>query len=383
MTNDITPSDPLSCTGKALREFASPTNNNSNNHSVKTPKQSSSKRYSIVNNQTHHNDRYTPRSVTATPSVKTSARTTRFFSPNAPSSHPSVPPNTNERNLVQRFNDEYKRSLIDQEIGTRARQESVRNIMFFTVILFAVYLVIGCLYYSVWNMESQWTMEESLLFLIYTVTTVGYGSHDIPKSPDSRVSTIIFILVGIALVTVFFSEIFQYIVIKAARAQYLHDEENMTIRSLQVIESHHDGMVDADRHSTRGNSDCIDIENQSRHHYMRCKQNISKGKRRGHALRSVIFDTYSWFKNLVKHTMFGQCFIILLPFTLLLLVGSIVVGLIEGWSAIDSFYWAVVTLTTVGTSIFTVLFRLHCYYHVKLLIFNFELLLYRTMMMQK
>ncbi len=369
MTNDITPSDPLSCTGMALREFASPPNN-SNNHSVKTPKQSSSKRYSIVNNHTHHNDRNTP-IVTATPSVKTSARTTRFFSPNAPSLHPSLPPNTNERNLVKRFNDEYKQSLIDQEIGTRARQESVRNITFFTVILFAVYLVIGCLYYSVWNMESQWTMEESLLFLIYTVTTVGYGSHDIPKSPDSRVMTIIFILAGIALVTVFFSEIFQYIVIKAARAQYLHDEENMTIRNLQVIESHHDDMVDTDSHSTRSNSNCVDIENQSRCHFMRFKQNISKGKRRGRALRSVIFDTYSWFKNLAKHTMFGQCFIILLPFSLLLLVGSIVVGLIEGWSAIDSFYWAVVTLTTVGTSTVAVLFKIDCYYHVRLLIFHF------------
>ena len=37
-----------------------------------------------------------------------------------------------------------------------------------------------------------------------------------------------------------------------------------------------------------------------------------------------------------------------LPFISLLLVGSVVVGCIEGWSAIDSLYWAVVTLTTVG-----------------------------------
>lgn len=36
------------------------------------------------------------------------------------------------------------------------------------------------------------------------------------------------------------------------------------------------------------------------------------------------------------------------PFLFLLVLGSVVVGCIEGWSAIDSLYWAVVTLTTVG-----------------------------------
>jgi hypothetical protein len=83
-------------------------------------------------------------------------------------------PNSHERqNILKKFDNEYKQSLLDVEIGTKARQESVRNIMIFTIILFAFYLIIGCCYYSIWDVDSHWPIEESLIFLIYTVTTVG------------------------------------------------------------------------------------------------------------------------------------------------------------------------------------------------------------------
>jgi len=50
----------------------------------------------------------------------------------------------------------------------------------------------------------------------------------------------------------------------------------------------------------------------------------------------------------MKYTKIGQCFMVTLPFVGLILTGATVVGSLEGWSAIDSVYWAVVTLTTVG-----------------------------------
>jgi hypothetical protein len=87
-------------------------------------------------------------------------------------------PNTHDQNLIHELDHEYKQSILEYEIAARARQESVRNIMIFTVVLFALYLMLGCLYYSKWDGESQWTIEESLIFLIYTVTTVGkYTVH--------------------------------------------------------------------------------------------------------------------------------------------------------------------------------------------------------------
>ena len=95
----------------------------------------------------------------------------------------TAPPNTYERAICQKFDEEYTKALLEQEIGYKARLGSVRNITGSTLALFAVYLIIGCLYYSMWSTEAKWPLEESLVFLIYTVTTVGkmklFYSHTI------------------------------------------------------------------------------------------------------------------------------------------------------------------------------------------------------------
>jgi hypothetical protein len=188
----------------------------------------------------------------------------------------------------------------------------------------------------------------------------GYGNHSIPTSPGSRVFTMFIILIGIALVTVFFSEIFQYIVIKAARAQYAHDEEKITLRGQKVIQlfdnansfddSHGDDDYDDD--GVVGSGDMgdrrSDLENQRKCYPHSLRALDISERRAGRVARSLVFDTYSGVKSVMNNTVVGRYLILLLPFILLLLLGSVVVGCIEGWSAIDSLYWAVVTLTTVG-----------------------------------
>ena len=165
MINDITPSDPISFTGKVLRDLASPIQNNNHHshHSINTtPKQC-------------YDTCTSPGTLRTTSTSRNRNRRNNNITTPQQSFHQLSPPlpNTQERNLIQKLNNEYKQSLIDQEIGTQARQESVRNIMIVTILLFAIYVMIGCFYYSVWNEESQWNIEDSLLFLIYTVTTVG------------------------------------------------------------------------------------------------------------------------------------------------------------------------------------------------------------------
>ncbi len=294
----------------------------------------------------HHSHTRTPRACTPRASV-TKTPNQSLFSPTLSQ------PNTTERNMIKKFDDEYKQSLLDEAIGTQARQESVRNITLFTIGLFALYLTLGCFYYSVWE-ESQWPIEESLIFLIYTVTTVGYGNHDIPSSPRCRVFTMLFILFGIGLVTVFFSEIFQFLVIKAARAQYIHDEERITLHGLKAMQAetnHNEVEEEVDNDNT-----VLDVENQQHQqdlsHVDKFKRYIHmKGRQSSQIVRFLFCNTYSTVKMYLKNTMLGRYFLVLFPFVSLLLVGSLVVGCIEGWSAIDSLYWAVVTLTTVGACV--------------------------------
>lgn len=64
------------------------------------------------------------------------------------------------------------------------------------------------------------------------------------------------------------------------------------------------------------------------------------------------FDTvlrhYEQAKHFFTYNEYGRSFSVLFPFAGLIVVGAIVVGPIEGWNIVESVYFAVVSLTTVG-----------------------------------
>ncbi len=173
--------------------------------------------------------------------------------------------------------------------------------------------------------ESKWPIHESLIFLIYTCSTVGYGNHDIPSAPSDRVATMIFIMIGIGLVTVLLSEIFQYITIVTEMARFTHDERQIRIR--------------AGLNQSQFGEEEVDEENQAA---LCIRMNYWD------RIRSTVFDTYNLCRYTIERNTAGRHFVAFLPFIGLVVLGASVVGTIEGWSWIDSFYWAIVTLTTVG-----------------------------------
>ncbi len=65
-----------------------------------------------------------------------------------------------------------------------------------------------------------------------------------------------------------------------------------------------------------------------------------------------VFDTMIEVLNKVqayiKNNPSGQLIVVMVPFSLLILLGAIVVGSIERWDPIESIYFAVVSMTTVG-----------------------------------
>ena len=239
-------------------------------------------------------------------------------------------PNTYDIEMCDEFDKDFELVYFEREVGYQARLQSVRRITGITFASFTLYLVIGCFYFSVWSNESKWPLEESLIFLIYTVTTVGYGNHDIPTSQGSRVFIIFYILVGIALVTLVFSEVYQYLILEAARAQYVHDEHKIKEKGLEM------SMI----------NELNDEEIQSRRKY-----DALASRPRERLIRTGLFEMYSRIKHCLTHTKFGQVIITILPFISLLVIGASVVGSLEGWSAVDSLYWAIVTLTTVGKNV--------------------------------
>lgn len=207
-----------------------------------------------------------------------------------------------KQSICHKFDQDYKEVLMEREIEYKAKLQSVRNITIMTVMLFCIYLVMGVLYYSIWSKGVHWPIEETLIFMLYTASTVGYGNHAIPSSPTDRIVTSLFLLSGIALVTVLLSEIFQYFVIQASRVVSAHEEEEIT--KVNTVE--------------------------------RC------------TVWNSTISIISCLKDFFSKFWLGRVFIRTLPFIFLIVLGASVVGTIEQWSAIDSIYWTLVTLTTVG-----------------------------------
>lgn len=239
------------------------------------------------------------------------------------------PSSTVKRALYEQwdqYNKDYKDAILEQDIQFKARLQSVRDITCVTVGLFLLYLVIGTCYYSRWSSaENKWPIHESLIFLIYTCSTVGYGNHDIPSAPSDRMATIIFIMIGIGLVTVLLSEIFQYMTIVTEKARFTHEErKNRMIASIYEEALSDDGVADEENQVTSMNTNSWD------------------------RIRSTVFDTYTLCRYGIERNTVGRYFIKFLPFVGLVVLGASGVGSLEGWSWIDSFYWAIVTLTTVG-----------------------------------
>ena len=104
--------------------------------------------------------------------------------------------------VCRQLDDEYERALEEREIGYTARYNSVRQSAFLSVFFMLSYLVLGTAFFM---RQTDWSVADSLLFSIYTVTTVGYGNQPIPRTSGFQIYTIFYILVGIAALTIMVS----------------------------------------------------------------------------------------------------------------------------------------------------------------------------------
>jgi hypothetical protein len=101
--------------------------------------------------------------------------------------------------ICQRLDEEYERALEEREIGYNARYHSVRQSAVLSVFFMVAFLGLGTTFFM---RQAAWTIPESMLFSIYTITTVGYGRTEMPTTPGFQAYSIFYILVGIAALTI-------------------------------------------------------------------------------------------------------------------------------------------------------------------------------------
>jgi hypothetical protein len=285
---------------------------------------------------------------------------------------PSYELSSEDIEICQRLDEEYERALEERDIGYNARYSSVRQTAGWSIFFLVVYIVQGTFVYRELlllnniknyipiereegeeyedefdNEFSNWSVAESLFFSIFTITTVGYGREDLPTTPSFQAYTIVYIMVGIAALTIMVAQVYQCIALEASRARLSQDKQDeLRRRSGLMLEDTKQRKITvsspSNGSSANGGAGKNERENSD--------EIITSYRDTGLVPRSLdsFFRHLDRVKFFFRETELGRGISVILPFAGLILSGACVVCLLEEWTFLESLYFAVVSLTTVG-----------------------------------
>lgn len=229
---------------------------------------------------------------------------------------------------IQTLDKEYDLSLMEREIGWNARNISVRQNAGITSWLMCIFILIGTITFQ---LTTDWSLTDSILFCIYTITTVGYGNNEHPNHPVLLIFISLYIFVGIANLTIMVAQIYQWIVLETTRMQYEKDKQEFKKRLENVTQISEDL-----EHTMNGEAPV--------------KMSPGPGAKKSwrNSVPEKIANFYQILQKYIYNNPFGQLVAVMIPYSLMILLGALVVGSIEGWGPAQSLYFAVVSMTTVG-----------------------------------
>lgn len=246
---------------------------------------------------------------------------------------------------IKSLDEEYEKALILREIGWNARYLSVRKNAGLSTYLMISFLIIGMVFFQ---LNTNWSITETLLFIIYSITTVGYGQHEVPQIAHVQLFISLYIFLGIALLTILAAQLYQWVVLEITWLQYEKDSERLIKQKKQSIRNEHD-LESAIMRNQDGNQSLISQSPINGQHHPRQIEDASEYKSK---LSDRFFDMSIQFVNFMqsytKDNPAGKMLVVMVPFLFLILLGATVVGSIEGWSMMESIYFASVSMSTVG-----------------------------------
>ena len=238
-----------------------------------------------------------------------------------------------DSDAIQHLDDEYEKALQEREIGWNARYAAVRQNAGLSLWFMACLLLFSNIYLGIYT---DWSLRETLLFSIITITTVGYGYHTIPKEDGVLLFICVYIFIGIAILTIMVAQIYQWIVLEVTRARYAKERRDFSKELAQ------------DQHLTTVTSD--DIETPYQEHLQTDFSSDFEIPEKSRVER--FFDAFVGIVEViqayVKDAVLGNLIAVMVPFSFMILLGAVVVGSIEKWTFTQSLYFSVVSLTTVG-----------------------------------
>lgn len=225
---------------------------------------------------------------------------------------------------------EYETALLQREIGWNARYIAVRHNAGLSFWLFFTFILVGTIFFE---LNTEWPLSQSLLFTIYTITTVGYGNHEIPSTTSALIFISFYIFIGIALLTILAAQLYQWIVLELNWLQYQRDSRAFISRNKIHAE--------VSSHLEPSSGEIGEMP-------------ITLGASESPKKMSFCDNLFDFFilqvdrAQAYKKDPSGQFILVMLPISFFILFGAIVVGSVEHWGVIESLYFAIVSMTTVG-----------------------------------
>jgi hypothetical protein len=101
--------------------------------------------------------------------------------------------------IFEQLETEYDQALQDIKLDLKAKLYWIRYSAGYSVIFVIVYLLIGILFF---RQVTDWTLPETILFAVYTMTSAGYGCYKTPRTNTFQLFQIFYILIGIAALAI-------------------------------------------------------------------------------------------------------------------------------------------------------------------------------------
>jgi len=255
---------------------------------------------------------------------------------------------TQDLKIYRALDREYELAVEERDVTYHARYQSVRETACCAVFIMAFFLAMAVFFFE--GQTEEWDAADALLFSVYAMTTVGYGHLHNPQTPAFQLYVIFFILVGIALLTILVAQIYQCIALEASRAQHSYDNKEALGRLLTRTGSQPGGagvwIAHHHRYTTTGR-----LRGQPVPSHSRRTAAVAQIGDMLNVPTHMMEKLFKWAEKLevfLKENEIGRGISVLFPFCSLIAVGATVVGIIEEWTVIESLYFSVVSLTTVG-----------------------------------
>jgi hypothetical protein len=224
--------------------------------------------------------------------------------------------------LLRQLNLTYQTEMEVKQISNLARYQSMQEMSFIAVlvmVLLQIIAVVLCAHFA------DVSVADALLFAMYTVTSAGFGSVDIPKTSGFLLYVTLYVFLGISSLAILVAQVYQYLEFENQRLNHARDKARMAREGLRTLKQIQD------QEPT--------VETVIRYDLIRALKTIPQPRRFVRLQTRVTKDVNP---ELVYALGVGGFL------TSLLAIGTFAMMAMEGWTFPEALYFSTFAMTSIG-----------------------------------